>query len=311
MIINSNYRLLQTPVAFFIFNRPETTRRVFEEIRRVRPPKLLVVADGPRFERPEEAEKCKIVRAIVDTVDWPCDVVKNYSDTNMGCRKRVSSGLDWVFKTVPEAIILEDDCLPNPSFFLFCEELLEKYRNDLRVMHIGGCNFQNGFKRGEGSYYFSIYPHIWGWASWRRAWKYYDVNIYSWCKTINEEFLYTLFTDKKTVRYWKMILDKVQNNEIDTWDYQWTYTVWSHNGLAILPKKNLVSNVGFSEEGTHTKATYSKLSKRKTFEINSIIHPENISRDYNADACTTKYLFLPPSFPNRIVNKIKQLIWKL
>jgi hypothetical protein len=311
MIDKTNNCPLKTPVALFIFNRPDAMRRVFEEIRRARPSMLLIVADGPRSERPEETEKCKDVRAIIDTVDWPCEVLKNYSDTNLGCKIRVSSGLDWVFNRVPEAIILEDDCLPNPSFFQFCEELLEKYRDDERIMHIGGCNFQNGIKRGDGSYYFSIYTHIWGWASWRRAWKYYDVEISSWRNTIHEKFLYTLFTEKKIVRYWKIILDKVQNGEIDTWDYQWAYAVWSNNGLAVLPQKNLISNIGFSEEGTHTKATYSNLSKMQTSEISPMIHPRNVSRDYYADTYAIKYYFLPPSFPVRIVNKIKQVIGKV
>lgn len=310
-IINGISNLeLKTPVVFLVFNRPDTTARVFEEIRRARPSKLLVVADGPRQDRPGEAEKCDAVRAIIEQVDWPCTVLKNYSDTNIGCKRRVSSGLDWVFETVPEAIILEDDCLPNPSFFRFCEELLEKYRDDDRVMQIGGCNFQDGIKRGDGSYYFSIYNHIWGWASWRRAWKYYDVNITSWRKTIHEEFLYTLFADKKTARYWKMLLDKVQKCEIDTWDYQWTYSVWSHNGLAILPQKNLISNIGFLEDATHARDTHSKLSKMQTFEISLIIHPEKVFRDYNADMYSAKYHYLLPSFSNRVMDKIRRLIGK-
>lgn len=299
---------MKTPVTFLVFNRPDTTSKVFEEIRRVRPPKLLVVADGPRPDRPGEAEKCAATRSIIEQVDWPCEVLKNYSDTNLGCRRRVSSGLDWVFQTVEEAIILEDDCLPHPSFFRFCEELLEKYRDDERVMQIGGCNFQDGIRRGDGSYYFSIYSHIWGWASWRRAWKYYDVSISSWRKTIHEGFVYTLFTDKKTVKYWKMILDRVQKGEIDSWAYQWTYAVWSHNGLAILPQENLISNIGFLEEATHTKDTHSKWSKMQTFEISSIIHPEKVSRDYNADMYTTKRHYLSPSFPKRVMNKIRKVI---
>lgn len=151
---------LTTPVAFLVFNRPDTTIRVFEEIRRARPPKLLVVADGARADRPGEAEKCAQVRAIVEQVDWECGVLKNYADDNMGCKRRISSGLDWVFANVEEAIILEDDCLPHPSFFRFCEELLRRYRDDERVMMISGDNFQFGKKRTDYSYYFSKYPHI-------------------------------------------------------------------------------------------------------------------------------------------------------
>src|SRR5665648_587346 len=168
----SNFQL-KTPVAFIIFNRPETTRRVFAEIAKARPTKLLVIADGPRATHPDDAEKCAVVRAIIDGVDWDCEVLKNYSDVNLGCKRRVSSGLDWVFDTVEEAIILEDDCLPHPTFFRFCEEMLAKYRDDKRIAMISGDNFQFGKKRTEYSYYFSRYTHIWGWASWRRAWDNY------------------------------------------------------------------------------------------------------------------------------------------
>lgn len=156
---------LKTPVAFLIFNRPDTTRRVFAEIAKARPPKLLVVADGPRADHPDDVEKCAAVRAIIDGIDWDCKVLTNYSDINLGCKRRVSSGLDWVFDTVEEAIILEDDCLPHPAFFRFCEEMLNKYRDDKRIAMISGDNFQFGRKRTEYSYYFSRYPHIWGWAS--------------------------------------------------------------------------------------------------------------------------------------------------
>src|SRR5512139_3287315 len=171
---------LKTPVAFIIFNRPDTAERVFAEIAKARPPKLLVVADGPRANRSGEAEKCAATRAIIDRVDWDCEVLTNFSDTNLGCKNRVSSGIDWVFEQVPEAIILEDDCLPHPTFFRFCEELLERYRDDERIGMISGDNFQLGQKRTDASYYFSRYNHIWGWASWRRAWRHYDREASAW-----------------------------------------------------------------------------------------------------------------------------------
>src|SRR6185369_14461868 len=165
---------LTTPVAFIIFNRPDTTEKVFAEIARARPPKLLVIADGPRAGRAGEADRCAATRAIIDRVDWDCKVLTNYSDVNLGCKNRVASGIDWVFEQVPEAIILEDDCLPDPTFFRFCEELLIRYREDERISQICGANFQFGRKRSNDSYYFSRYNHIWGWASWRRAWQHYD-----------------------------------------------------------------------------------------------------------------------------------------
>ena len=171
---------LETPVAFLVFNRPHTTDKVFSEIAAANPRKLLIVADGPRPDQPGEAERCVAVRAIVDRVDWDCEVLTNYSDINLGCKARISSGLDWVFDTVEEAIVLEDDCLPHPSFFRFCEELLVKYRDDERIAQIGGVNFQSGRRRTNYSYYFSRYAHIWGWATWRRAWRHYDVALKAW-----------------------------------------------------------------------------------------------------------------------------------
>ncbi len=153
---------VETPVAFLVFNRPDLTARVFAEIAKVRPKKLLVVADGPRPKRPEDSEKCAAVRSIIDQADWDCEVLKNYSDTNLGCRHRVSSGLNWVFDTVDRAIILKDDVLPHPTFFRFCDELLDRYADDERVGAICGCNFQDGMKRGPCSYYFSRYNHVWG-----------------------------------------------------------------------------------------------------------------------------------------------------
>ncbi|MEW6491011.1 MAG: glycosyltransferase family 2 protein, partial [Cyanobacteriota bacterium] len=164
---------MKTPVVFIIFNRPDTTQKVFEAIRQAHPPLLFVIADGPRPNKPGEDQKCAATRAIIDQVDWDCEVLTNYSEINLGCERRVSSGLNWVFDTVEEAIILEDDCLPHPTFFSFCEELLDYYRNDQRVMVITGQNVQFGRKRTDYTYYFSRYNHCWGWASWRRAWRSY------------------------------------------------------------------------------------------------------------------------------------------
>lgn len=171
---------LNTPVAFIIFNRPDTTRRVFEMIRQAQPPKLLVIADGARENHPSDRQNCAAAKGIIAEVDWDCEVTTNYSDRNLGCRDRLASGLNWVFEQVPEAIILEDDCLPHSSFFRFCEEMLLKYRNDNRIMHIGGNNFQMQKSRTNDSYYFSRYNHCWGWASWGRAWQHYDVDMKLW-----------------------------------------------------------------------------------------------------------------------------------
>ena len=280
---------MKTPVAFIFFNRPDTTQRVFEEIRKARPPLLLLVADGPRPGHPSDVEKCAQTRAIVDQVDWDCEIRKNYSEVNFGCRKRVSSGLDWVFSEVEEAIILEDDCLPHPSFFKFCEELLGKYRDNDRIGHIGGVDFQFGRKRGPYSYYFSRYTHIWGWASWRRAWKGYDPNLALWPKLKKEKWLRHFLGHLSLVGYWTNIFDRVYQRGIDTWDYQWTFHCWTQNRLAIIPNVNLISNIGFDTNATHTMGQ-SKFNSMETEAMEfPLSHPLVIMRDPAADEYTEKH----------------------
>lgn len=288
--------MVQKPVAFLVFNRPDTTARVFEAIRKARPPKLLVVADGPRTDKPGEAERCAAVRRIIDGVDWTCEVLKNYSDVNLGCKQRVSSGLEWVFNTVEEAIILEDDCLPHPTFFPFCEELLDRYRNDERVAMISGDNFQFGQRRTEYSYYFSIYPHIWGWASWRRTWKMYDVDMRSWPEVRDGGWLHDIFGDARTVRYWTGIFDRAYRNEIDTWDYQLAFSLWIQAGLIILPNVNLVSNIGFGEGASHTNSGNIVANMPAEPMALPLRHPHFVVRNAQADRYTYRIQYEPGLF---------------
>lgn len=279
---------LSTPVGFLIFNRPDLTEIVFQAIRQAKPKKLLVIADGPRF--PEEAEKCEKTRAVIQKVDWDCEVLTNFSDKNLGCKRRVSSGLNWVFSEVEEAIILEDDCLPTQSFFYFCQTVLEHYRHDERVMHIGGNNFQNGKKRTENSYYFSKYPHIWGWASWRRAWQYYDVAMRTWPDYKDLDLISLTCENSYEQKYWAEIFECTFNGAIDTWDYQWIYAIWCQNGLSITPKSNLVSNLGFRPDATHTFGE-SPRAKMPMTDIWEISHPWFALRNQAADAYTFDYVF--------------------
>lgn len=243
---------LETPITFIIFKRPHTTAKVFERIRQVQPKKLFVIADGPRSDREGEAEKCAATRAIIEKVDWDCEVIKNYSEVNLGCARRVSSGLDWVFENVEETIILEDDCIPHITFFQFCEELLEKYRNDSRITSIAAQNAQLGQKRTDYSYYFSSYSHCWGWASWRRAWKNYDLHIKLWQEVKKSNILDSILNDSKAVSYWESIFDSIYENPTGiTWDYQWTFACWMQGGLNIIPNVNLVQNVGLGADATN------------------------------------------------------------
>lgn len=282
---------LSTPVAFIIFNRPDTTAKVFEAIRQAKPQKLFVIADGPRVDRPNEAEKCAATRAIIDRVDWECEVLTNYSDVNLGSKRRPSSGIDWVFSQVEEAIILEDDCLPAPSFFQFCQSLLEHYRYDDRIAVISGTNYQQEQSRTACSYYFSKYPHIWGWATWRRAWKDYDVDLQTWPECKQNNLLRSAFHDTYEQKCWTDIFDKVYAGEFDTcWDYQWLYTCFCQSRLSIEPNRNLVSNIGFGADATHTFGE-SPWANMPTHDIWDIDHPRLIIRDYEADLYTFNHLF--------------------
>jgi hypothetical protein len=280
-----------TPIAFLIFRRPDLTARVFEAIRQAKPQQLFIVADGPRNE--SEVTLCKQARAVTELIDWDCEVFRNYSEENLGCRKRVSTGLDWVFSQVEEAIILEDDCLPHPSFFRYCQELLAYYRNDERIWCISGDNFQDGQWRGDGSYYFSNYNHCWGWASWRRAWKHYDYNLSNWQKIKDGNYLNTILDTESEVRYWYNIFEKMYvDNTPDSWAYPWTFTCWQNSGLTVLPNVNLVSNIGFRSDGTHTTEV-SKFANMPVKDIGEIVHPSFVIRNSCADRYTFENLFNP------------------
>lgn len=293
--------MMKTPIVFIIFNRPDPTTKVFEAIRNAKPPKLFVIADGHRAERSGESEKCQATREIIKRVDWDCEVLTNYSDVNLGCKQRVSSGLDWVFDQVEEAIILEDDCLPHPTFFQFCEELLDKYRDDRRIMAITGCNFQFGRVRNQDSYYFSRYNHCWGWASWRRAWQYSDIEMKLWSKVNNEGWLKDLLSDDSTVKYWTNIFQSTYEEKINSWAYAWTFSCWIQNGLTIIPNVNLVSNIGFSPAATHTINKNSRFDNMPITRIDfPLQHPTFLIRNEIADVYTQTNNF----YDNRILVKI-------
>jgi len=275
---------MKTAVAFIIFKRPDTTEKVFEAIRQAKPQKLLVIADGPRADRPGEAEKCEATRAIIERVDWECEVIKNYSDVNMGCGLRVSTGISWVFQQVEEAIILEDDCLPDATFFIFCENMLEKYRHDQRIMMISGTNYLGEWKSHTQSYHFSYYGGIWGWASWARAWKYYDYEMKLWAESEVQERIRDIFANEEQYKSRKEIYSQMYNKKIDTWDYQWSFARLLQSGLSIVPSVNLISNLGFGDDATHTKSSNSQLARMKAIDLKLPIKSNDITvvdRDYD------------------------------
>lgn len=240
------------PVALFVFNRPDLTARVVETIRAARPSQLFVSADGPRPDRPDEAQLCAQARKVVQAVDWECDVHWKLEERNLGCGPAVSQGIDWVFESVDRAIILEDDCLPDPSFFAFCTSLLERYADDTRVMQIAGSNLaapRNAF--GSASYSFASFPLVWGWATWRRAWRHYDIAMANWPTFRDSGGLDGLHASRARRvhlrREWNHIF--AGNG---TWDHQWQYTVMSQHGLSVYPATNLVTNLGFRPDATQT-----------------------------------------------------------
>jgi hypothetical protein len=296
---------LKTPVAFIIFNRPDTTERVFAEIAKAKPPKLLVVGDGPRTNRPEEAEKVAATRAIIDRVDWDCEVLTNFSEINLGCKRRVSSGIDWVFEQVEEAIILEDDCLPDPNFFHFCQELLECYRHDQRIGMIGGVNFQFGKRRNDDSYYFSKYSHIWGWATWRNRWAgSYDVAMTRWPHIRDEGWLADMLGNPREAINWKKVFERVHRGEIDTWDFQWCFANFVEGRVSILPNVNMISNIGFGIDATHTTGGSELANLARNPMIFPLTHPIGVIKNIQADQFTETKFFRSPPLMKRVRNKL-------
>jgi len=298
---------IKTPVAFFIFNRPQTTEAVFAEIARIRPQQLLVIADGPRAGHPDDAEKCSATRSIINRADWGCEVVTHYAETNLGCKRRVSTGLDWVFNQVEEAIVLEDDCLPHPTFFRFCEELLERYRDDRRVMHISGYNFQLGHRRLSASYYFSRYSHVWGWATWRRAWKFYDVEMNLWPDFRDDHRLKDVLGDPGAIASWTRFFQSAYEGKISTWDIQWLFACWAQNGLSILPNTNLVSNIGQGTDATHTAGKNWFTSLPPASLDLPIQHPRFVVPDTVADRFTQQTMFTS-TLVERIRGKARRML---
>ena len=299
---------LEAPVAFIIFNRPDTTERVFAEIAKAKPTKLLVVADGARTDKAGEAEKVAATRAIIDLVDWDCEVLTNYSDINMGCKRRVSSGIDWVFEQVEEAIILEDDCLPDPTFFRFCQEMLEHYRNDQRIGMISGDNFQFGSRRNDDSYYFSKYVHIWGWATWRDRWQNsYDVELKKWPAIRDGGWLEDILGNKKEAASWTGVFEDTYKDEIDTWDFQWVFANWVEGRINVMPNVNLISNIGFGADATHTVGDSNVANLPVDKVLFPIGHPVGVFRNLQADLFTFQQSFNMPLY-KKIFSKLNSYL---
>jgi hypothetical protein len=280
---------LETPIAFVLFRRPDRTRLIFDQIRRARPTRLFLIADGPRG--PGDVRECEAARAVVEDVDWPCEVTRDFATENIGLKRRLPSGLDGVFAQVDRAIVLEDDCLPHRSFFRFCDELLERYAAEERVRHIAGSQLLRKPPAWTASYHFSRYVHIWGWATWRRAWRGFDVELGDWHELEPSERdirLRSMFADRSERRYWRYVWDN--SGEIENWDAQWSYAVLAGQGLAANPNRNLISNIGFGEDATNAIEDPLGIGARPLEEIEfPLRHPAAIERDEAADAAASYF----------------------
>lgn len=297
-----------TPILFLVFNRPDTTRRVFERIKEIKPSQLFVAADGYRPGKPGEKEKCEEVRNIViNGIDWPCEVKKLFRPGNLGCGRAVSQAITWFFEHVEEGIILEDDVLPSRSFFYFTQELLKLYRNEESVWQIGG-NSYNPYKM-RSPYYFSAYPHIWGWATWRRAWKHFRYEL----KDIDREKLFRnvndLFLTHSEKKYWiDFYTNYIPLSQDTAWDYQWTCRMWYNKGLAILPRDNLITNIGFVEGATHTVDSDSWIANLKANEIEIPRNRLPVKQNKKADLFTSRKVFYIRSTGRKLLSNIKKAL---
>ncbi len=295
-----------TPVVLIVFNRVETTRQVFAAIAAMRPSRLFVIADGAREERAGESETCRQVRAMVSAVDWPCELHTNFSVWNQGCDARIVSGLDWVFSMVPEAIILEDDCLPDPSFFAFCAELLERFRDDDRVAAISGTNLVRKAQFSGHSYLFSLLGNSWGWATWKSAWERLDRRVLGWPALSKAGALEQIFDDRRGRKLWTQIFNEIHlAGETSPWDYRWTYTKIFEHRLTIVPCVNLVKNIGFGPGASHT----TNVDARHLTELHQmsfpLVHPEGMiwSRQYDRMLQTR----IDYDLTRRVINKLRRI----
>ncbi len=278
---------MDTPVLLIAWRRPHTLRQVINAMRPVAPTRLFVACDGPNPNRPGEAEKVAATRDLIEQeIDWPCQIERLYSDVNQGCSIGPIRAISWFFDQVEEGIILEDDCVPHPDFFSYCQTLLERYRFDTRVWCVSGNNFQKGQWRGDGSYYFGRIPLIWGWATWSRCWQHYDRDLGNWPLFRDSGFLNTVFDDPVERSYWRNIWQRTYEKKvlITWWDYQWTFACVVNGGLTALPNRNLVRNVGFGDDATHT--TGKGVDTTIGYGIDPHLHPSFLLRDSAADSYT-------------------------
>lgn len=289
---------LNTPVAMLVFRRPQQTARVLEAVRQARPRTLLVAADAPRPGRPDEAQACARTRALFDQIDWDCQLITRFHETNLGAGVGPATGISWVFEQVPEAIILEDDCVPDPSFFRFCAELLERYRDDPRVMQISGTTYRAQPLFTRHSYVFSQFPACWGWACWRRAWRHFDQHVPAWGRLRQTPWLSRIIRQHRVEGAWACELDQAWRGHIHTWDFQWAFACWLHQGLSIRPRHNLITNIGHGHDATHTHNDDDPMLNLPTRPMRfPLHHPPRVKAHRRLDRQYVRQILLPDVLP--------------
>lgn len=299
----------ETAVMMIVFNRPDQTRKVFERIREARPKRLYISADGPRANRPDDLTSTEETRAIVQAVDWPCEVKTLFRDKNLGCKTAIKTGLDWFFSQEEEGIILEDDCIPEPTFFQFAAEMLDRYRHDDRIATIAGTNYLLESQRFDSSYYFSKYLFVWGWASWRRVWQEYDFEIKTWPKFRDEGRLHRVFPNQRSLKYWTWIFDRTHDETLNAYDYQFFYSQMINNRMSVVPARNLVCNIGWGDGSTNTALKNPEMGM-DTFPMEfPLKHPTFMAPDEQADTFTEELIFAKP-LHRKVRNRLRRIMAK-
>ena len=301
---------LQTAVLFIAFNREDTSRQVLDSIREAKPPRIYVAIDGPREHVEGEGDRVrKTTDLIINGIDWDCEVFKLVRDHNLGCKYAVSEAITWFFEHEEQGIILEDDCVPSLSFFWYCEAMLNKYKDDLRVWHVSGDNFQDKNFTCDGSYYFSKFVHVWGWATWRNRWAAYDVTMDSFEAFTKQNIINSLSESNSLRKHWLNVFQLAENGSLDTWDVQWTYAVKINNGLSITPERNLVSNIGFGADATHTKSEGSNFSGLPRYNISWPLRtPVFMTDNTVADKFSISLMTEHSNFLRMILRKILRVL---
>ena len=291
-----------------IFNRPDKTRRVLDVLRAVKPTDLYVAADGPRPDHPGEAEQCRLTRALISEIDWPCEVRTRFLEENLGCGRAVSSAIDWLFEHEEKGIILEDDCIPHTDFFSFCTELLDRYAQDERVMRISG--FAPYPARAYPyDYHFSRRFYCWGWATWRRAWKHFVYDLETYDERELSEMIRAYFPFHHQRRPGLETLRKLKSGALRTWAFRWDIACFSQNGLAIVPERNLVKNIGVGKEGaTHTRRRNPVFADLEVQPLElPLRHPPFVYHDGRPGRALEKILHQNRPFKNRVTYGLRHV----